>query len=94
MSEISLIQQIKQVQVLKDYINLCVDELEDLNSEMSRWLACLSEEGLTTEFAEHFKDDLYMGKVYAMLKDLTDRMRLEDYRYLDGVQNYLEDALK
>lgn len=94
MSEISLIQQIKQVQVLKDYINLCVYEMENLNSEMSRWLSYLRESGLTKEFADQFEDHLYMGTVYAMLKDLTERMKEDDYRYLDEVQNKLEDALK
>ena len=94
MSEISLIQQIKQVQVLKDYIDLCVDELENLNSEMSRWLSYLRAVGLTKEFADQFEDHLYMGTVYAMLKDMTERMKEDDYRYLDEVQNKLEDALK
>lgn len=93
MSEISLRQQINQVQILKDYINLSLRELEDMNSEMSRWLACLREDGLTKEFADHFEGNLYMGTVCPKLNSLMERMRYDDYRYLDEVQSELEGML-
>lgn len=94
MSEISLRQQIKQIENLKQYIDLCTYEVQKLRDDVGDSLRHLREEGLTKEYADAFEGHIYMGHVYGELDKLIDRMRKEDYRYLDEVQNKLEDSLR
>lgn len=93
MSEVSLIQQIKQVQSLMDYIKLCVLDMEELNTDMSKWINLLRQDGLTLEFANQFEGVMYMGQVYIMLNAMADRICENDYRYLSDVKEKLESML-
>lgn len=94
MSEISIRQQIKQIENLKQYIDLCAFEVQKLSDDVRDSLRHLREEGLTKEYADAFEGHMYMGHVYGELDKLIDRMRKEDYRYLDEVQNKLEESLR
>lgn len=93
MSEVSLIQQIKNVQGLRDYIKLSVDEVDSLNTEMDKWVTFLRQEGMTMEIADKFEGPMYMGQVFKMLDELKTRISEEDYRYLSEVQRKLEESL-
>ncbi|MBR3697994.1 MAG: hypothetical protein IKM85_00570 [Bacteroidales bacterium] len=94
MSEISIIQQIKQIKTLKEYIGLCAFEVERLQSDMNQWLSYLREEGLTKEFADEFEwGTLYMKDVYRQVNELVERMQKVDYRYLDDAENKLKEVL-
>lgn len=94
MSEISLRQQIKQIENLKQYIDLCTYEVQKLREDVGDSLRYLREEGLPKEYADAFEGHMYLGHVYGELDKLIDRMKNEDYRDLDKVQKKLEEGLR
>ena len=94
MSEISIRQQIIQIENLKQYIDLCTYEVQKLSDDVRDSLKYLREEGLTEEYADAIEGHMYMGHVYNELDKLISRMRRDDYRFLDEVQKELEETLR
>lgn len=93
MSEISIRQQIKQIENLKQYIALCTYEVQKLRDDVGASLRGLRKEGLALEYADAFEGHMYLGHVFGELDKLTSRMRGDDYRFLDEVQKKLEETL-
>ena len=94
MEETSLIQQIKTIEEMKQYILQVVSDVKNMRDELTTIIKYLRQEGLPPEVADGFMGPLYMGHVNKELDELLDRMHHADYGYLDDVQQKLEDILK
>ena len=92
MGEMSLIQQIKQVDDVMQYIILICKEAEDMDRNVSDTVAFLRQNGLRTETADKIKQ-VYMGTINNILWPMLTRMRKCDYEYLKEIRNNLEIAL-
>ena len=93
MSEMSLRLQIQQIEEMKQYIDLCQTEMRVMNDQVASIMNYLRKEGLPKEIADKFEGELYMGKVNYDLEKLTWRLRDRDYRYLENVQQKLQNAI-
>lgn len=94
MSEMSIIQQIELVQEMKDYIRSVVTETDIMREEVNSIISYLRREGLPMEVADHFMGPLYMGHVNCKLDVLLDHICNEDYKYLEDIQQRLEDIAR
>lgn len=94
MSEMSLIHQLKLIEEMKQYNLRVVSDVKNMRDELNRTIKYLRQEGLPPEVVDGFMGPLYMGHVNKELDELLDRMHHADYRYLDDVQQKLEDILK
>lgn len=90
----SLVQQIALVQEMKDYIEKVVSETDYMRQEVNAMVNYLRREGLPTEVTDHFMGPLYMNHVNSELDELLEKIRNEDYAYLEDVQQGLEEALR
>lgn len=94
MSEMSLIQQLKLIEEMKQYILQVVSEAKNMRDELNKAINYLRQEGLPPEVADGIMGPIHMGHVNKELDELLDRMCYADYGYLDDVQQKLEDILK
>lgn len=94
MSEMSLTQQIELVEEMKQFIRQIANETQKMMDDVNSIVIYLRQEGLPSEIADRFCDSLYMGQVNKDLDKLLDRITREDYSYLDGIQQDMEDALR
>lgn len=92
MSEMSLLQQIKQLENMIDYIKLVRSEAEGLNKYMSDSVSFLRQNGLRTETADKIQQ-VKMGHINAVIGPMLEEMMKRDYRYLEEVKNNLENAI-
>lgn len=91
MDEMSLRQQIKQIDDVMQYILLICDEAEQMEKKVLDTIMFLRQNGLRTETADeiqkkHRNIDSKLGK-------MLERMRKEEYEYLAGVKADLENIL-
>lgn len=92
MSEISLLQQIKQIDDMMQYILLIKQETENLNNSISDSVDYLRQNGLRTETADTITH-VHMGYIIEQLGFILERMQRCDYTYLQEIKDDLESAL-
>ena len=92
MSEISLLQQIKQIDDMMQYISLIHQETESMNKSIFEAVSHLRQNGLRTETADMITQ-VYMAHINEQLKLMLERMQQSDYAYLQDIKNRLESAL-
>lgn len=88
----SLMQQIKQIDVVMQYISLVCDEANKMEQKVSDTVAFLRQNGLRTETAD-FIQQVYMAEIRRKLGGLLKRMNDYDYVYLSDVKADLERLL-
>ena len=92
MNEMSLRQQIKQIDDVMQYILLICDEAEQMEKKVSDTVMFLRKNGLRTETADKIQK-IYIRNIDSKLGAMLERMRKEDYEYLAGVKADLEALL-
>ena len=92
MNEMSLRQQIKQIDDVMQYILLICDEAEQMEKKVLDTIMFLRQNGLRTETADTIQK-IYIGNIDSKLGKMLERMRKEDYEYLAGVKADLENIL-
>lgn len=92
MDEMSLRQQIKQIDDVMQYILLICDEANQMEKKVSDTIMFLRKNGLRTETADTIQK-IYIGNIDSKLGKMLERMRKEDYEYLAGVKADLENIL-
>lgn len=92
MSEMSLWQQIKQIEDMIQYIKLICDDAKILNENISNKVSYLRQNGLRTETAD-FIQQVYMGTINDKLKKMSDRLKDCDLRFLEDEKRDLETAI-
>ena len=92
MDEMSLRQQIKQIDDVMQYILLICDEANQMEKKVSDTIMFLRKNGLRTETADTIQK-IYIGIIDSKLGKMLERMRKEDYEYLAGVKADLENIL-
>ena len=85
MSEMSLYQQIHQIENIIQYLNLIKDDLKKLNSIMSDKVTYLRQNGLRTETADRIQQG-YLGNI-------NDRMNFL-FKQMENDDNFLNDLKK
>ena len=92
MDEMSLRQQIKQIDDVMQYILLICDEANQMEKKVSDTIMFLRKNGLRTETADTIQK-IYIGNIDSKLGKMLERMRKEDNEYLAGVKADLENIL-
>ena len=92
MNEMSLRQQIKQIDDVMQYILLICDEANQMENKVSDTVMFLRKNGLRTETADKIQK-IYIRNIDSKLGEMLERMRKEDYEYLAGVKADLEALL-
>lgn len=92
MDEMSLRQQIKQIDDVMQYILLICEEANQMEKKVSDTIMFLRKNGLRTETADTIQK-IYIGNIDSKLGKMLERMRKEDYEYLAGVKADLENIL-
>ena len=91
MSEMSLVQQIHQIENMMDYITLMCKETEYLNKCILETVEYLRQNGLRTETANNI-EQVKMGTINAKLDPMLERMMKSDYIWLKELKEDLERA--
>lgn len=88
----SLMQQIKQIEDVMQYILLVCNEAENIEKKVSDTVVFLRQNGLRTETADMIQQT-YMGHIQSKLSEMLYRMKKFDYAYLSDVKANLESSL-
>lgn len=92
MDEMSLRQQIKQIDDVMQYIQLICDEADQMEKKVLDTIMFLRQNGLRTETADEIQKK-HIRNIDSKLGKMLERMRKEDYEYLAGVKADLEKIL-
>lgn len=92
MNEMSIRQQIKQIDDVMQYILLICDEAEKMENSVYDTVAFLRQNGLRTETADMIQQ-VYMGDIHHKLSSMLSRMKSADYKYLEEIKDDLERIL-
>jgi len=92
MNEMSLYEEIKQIDYILEYIDLIGKESKRMSQEISDIVTSLRQDGLRVETADLLRQ-VYMGTLEDKIDGMMQRMHNEDMVYLEGVKEDLNRAL-
>lgn len=88
MSEMSLYQQIHQIDNVMKYIELICKETNNLNKNITNSIVFLRQNGLRKETADKIEHEK-MAQINDKLEPMLERMKKEDYVYLRDLRDDL-----
>jgi hypothetical protein len=92
MDEMHLRQQIQQIEEVKQHIQWATSDAQTKKDEIVSAILNLRKDGLYVEIVDKVMTQ-YLGKANNELSTLLERMRKQDWKYLDNIQRDLESIL-
>lgn len=94
MNEMSLAQQLKQIEELESYLHTVMNGADKLDYEVNSYISYLQKDGLEyKEICEGLMNDFHMGQVNKELKDLLEKIKKSDLIFLENVRENIQNAM-